>query len=45
MTDIEGSTALSESDPITFQYVQDIHDAIVREALSSFMGFEIGTQV
>jgi class 3 adenylate cyclase len=43
-TDIQGSTIASHADAATNQYVQSVHDHIMRESINAFNGYEIHTQ-
>ncbi len=44
LTDIQGSTNLWESDPMTMQQSQDIHDNIIRQLCAAHWGYEIETE-
>lgn len=44
ITDLESSTAQAQADRAAYKLVQDIHDAIFRECLSEFNGYEINTE-
>ena len=44
VTDIQDSTELSQQDPAAFQQLQEIHDAVMREAIARTGGYEIITE-
>ena len=43
-TDIQGSTAMSDKDAVAFQEMQDAHDAVLREGVAHFNGYEVDTE-
>jgi hypothetical protein len=43
-TDLEGSTPMAEFDPMTFDYLLQVHDSIIRETLATEGGYEMNTQ-
>lgn len=43
-TDLEGSTPMAEFDPVTFDYLLQVHDSIIRETLATEGGYEMNTQ-
>jgi class 3 adenylate cyclase len=43
-TDVQGSTALWEADPMSMKKATDIHDSIIRRCYSDYKGYEITTE-
>lgn len=43
-TDVQGSTALWEADPMSMKKATDIHDSIIRRCYSDHGGYEISTE-
>lgn len=44
ITDLQDSTPLSQANPDGYQIIQDIHDALIRQGIDEFRGYEINTQ-
>lgn len=44
ITDIQGSTALWEADPVAMQTALDLHDSIIRQLCAEHWGYEVETE-
>ncbi|KAK9786282.1 hypothetical protein WJX73_000303 [Symbiochloris irregularis] len=44
VTDMESSTAMADANTHAFSRLQEIHDAVMREGIARYGGYEIGTE-
>ena len=44
LTDVQGSTALWEADPVAMRHALNVHDELIRDLRAQFGGYEIDTE-